>query len=359
MSSERHYEMLWDCQYCGTNKLLGKTHRHCPNCGAAQNPDSRYYPSDDEKVAVEDHVYVGADKICPACSGLNTAAAEFCGNCGSPLTDAARAKTLEEQSNGAGEAFQTTGSRDVTKEKFDAEMQRIGVQPKPGEKSGGIGIRGIAIIGVIILVIGGIIFALTATREATVVVAGHSWEREIRIEQYNNFTVQSWQDAPPIGDEIFMVPGTCVDRQRSTRQVPDGEECRTVRTDRGDGTFSERQECRTVYRSEPVYDRWCTWTGKKWDYLRSVTTNGQNVSESPFWGEVSLNCANQRSVGCEREASREEEYMVLFNGDGNEYRCPFPQNEWENIRLESIWTVQVRRVDASAANCDSLSPSAR
>jgi len=35
--SEKTYEMLWDCRYCGTKKLLGKTHRHCLECGGAKD----------------------------------------------------------------------------------------------------------------------------------------------------------------------------------------------------------------------------------------------------------------------------------------------------------------------------------
>ena len=34
MGDERVYEMLWDCAFCGTQKLLGLQHRHCPSCGA-------------------------------------------------------------------------------------------------------------------------------------------------------------------------------------------------------------------------------------------------------------------------------------------------------------------------------------
>ena len=49
----RTYEMLWNCQFCGTKKLLAKTHKHCPNCGGAQDPRWRFFPSDAEKVAVE------------------------------------------------------------------------------------------------------------------------------------------------------------------------------------------------------------------------------------------------------------------------------------------------------------------
>ena len=37
---KKTYEMMWDCPYCGTKHLLGLTHRHCPNCGAARSPRS-------------------------------------------------------------------------------------------------------------------------------------------------------------------------------------------------------------------------------------------------------------------------------------------------------------------------------
>ncbi len=43
--SEKTYEMLWDCKYCGQRKNLGLSHRHCPNCGAPQDPAARYYPT--------------------------------------------------------------------------------------------------------------------------------------------------------------------------------------------------------------------------------------------------------------------------------------------------------------------------
>ncbi len=59
------YEMLWNCPHCRAQKLLGYTHRHCPQCGAPQPKDARYFPSDEDKVLARNHVYVGADRICP------------------------------------------------------------------------------------------------------------------------------------------------------------------------------------------------------------------------------------------------------------------------------------------------------
>ena len=61
---ENRYEMLWDCPCCSTPKLLGITHRHCPNCGAPQDATKRYFPPAGEEVAVENHPFQGKDKVC-------------------------------------------------------------------------------------------------------------------------------------------------------------------------------------------------------------------------------------------------------------------------------------------------------
>ncbi len=83
------YQMLWDCPYCGSEKLLGLDHRHCPTCGAPQDPARRYFPSEADKIAVVDHRFSGADRVCPSCQTPNAATCEFCGNCGTPLSEAA------------------------------------------------------------------------------------------------------------------------------------------------------------------------------------------------------------------------------------------------------------------------------
>lgn len=347
------YEMLWDCQFCSTKKLLGKTHRFCPNCGAPQNPAARYYPEDSEAVAVEDHVFVGRDKTCGSCAQLNAGDAEFCQQCGSPLTSAKEATTVDDSAGWVGDGVQrlSTGSRDVTGEKFAAEMERVGVTKK--KNSGGINkwvIGGIAVVAVLVIAA---VVALFWTKETTALVTGHSWQREIRIEQYDSFVEQSWDDVVPIGDDVIR--GMCTQKQRSTRQIPDGEECSNRRVDQGDGTFRTERQCTTKYRSEPVYDSWCTYTGKRWNYERSVTTTGKSISETPAWGNVTLNCNGQRSIGCEREASRSEEYLVHFKGEEDvTFQCGMPQPQWESVRIESVWTVQVRVLDADAADCATL-----
>jgi ribosomal protein L40E len=352
--SAKTYEMLWDCQFCGTKKLLGKTHRFCPNCGAPQNPDARYFPSDEEKVAVEDHVFVGRDKICPSCNELNAGNAEFCQQCGAPMSEAQQANLVGQQVRGVNETFEAMASRDVTKEKYDAEMQRVGVKPKNDQKSNMKWIIGI--LALVVVVIGGIIFLLNWTEEASVYVAGHNWERNIVVEEYQNVTVQSWRDSRPAGYNMSIAFGSCTERQRGSRQVPDGQDCRTVRVDNGDGTFSQRQECTTRYRSEPIYADWCTWRGQNWVFDYDAPSSGDSLSDTPYWEDVSLNCADTRNVGCERIARQEQTYNVVFQGDGTQYVCAYDQDVWDDFAIESYWVLDVRVVDNNAADCASARP---
>lgn len=353
--SDKTYEMLWDCQFCGTAHNLGKTHRFCPNCGAPQNPDSRYYPSDEDKVAVEDHKFVGVDVTCAACNQLNSGDAEFCQQCGSPLTDAAHAKALEEQTKGTGGTFESSGSRDLVQEKYDDEMERIGVKPKEkAKRGGGVNVKVLAVIGAIIAALVGIGVVLNMTESATVVADSHSWERTVNVDEYKEFTTMSWRDSRPAGDNMSIDALSCSSKQRSTNRIPDGETCKTVRKDNGDGTFKESQQCTTKYREEPVYDDWCRWRGNRWEDSYSRQTSGEGLSPEPYYEDISLNCEGQQRLGCE-QASYSGRYDVDFTGNENRtYTCDFPQEEWVSIPIESVWSIEVRRVDANSGLCNTL-----
>lgn len=350
MGNEKVYEMLWDCKFCGTKKLLGKTHRFCPNCGAAQDPNTRYFPSDAEKVAVEDHEYFGEDKICPACGALNSARAEFCVQCGSPLTAAARARRLADQARAEHEVFESSGSRDLVKEQFDAEMQRVGVQPKPGTKRGGLSPLAIGLVAVGALAVIGILVALFWKQDTTVYVTGHTWERVIQIEQYGPQPDSAWCDSLPAG--AYSI--TRRTEQRSVRQVPDGQDCRVVRSDRGDGTFTERTECTPRYRQEPVYDERCYFTVDRWTYARDVRAHGDSLDDAPIWPDTRI----QRTgtcIGCEREGRRSETYRVSLRTGDSTYVCDVPLERWRAMPVESTWKVAVG-VITRQPDCRSLEP---
>ncbi len=96
------YEMLWDCKFCRTPKLLGLTHRYCPVCGAPQDAEARYFPSDEEKVLVKDHQYFGKDLVCEHCNTFNSRNSQHCRDCGAPLQSSPDAPVQNENSGARG-----------------------------------------------------------------------------------------------------------------------------------------------------------------------------------------------------------------------------------------------------------------
>ncbi len=261
------YQMLWDCKFCGTEKLLGVDHRHCPNCGAPQDPAARYFPKEEDMVEIADHQFVGADKICPACSQPNSAASTYCQECGADLATGETVKTLDDVELGTGIA--TTESRpDLVKNNFDAEMARV--QAEEAKKTAFLGlnrrewtIAGVFTLAAVIIV--GIVFAVTYRRDATGTVAALKWERVIEIESFEQVPSEGWKDAVP-GDAYNR---SCRQKQRGTEKVEVGshQECKNV--DQGDGSF--KRECRTVkdYEDRPVYDDYCTYIVDRWVKARS------------------------------------------------------------------------------------------
>ncbi len=340
------YEMLWDCRFCGSKKLLGKTHRYCPNCGAQQDPNWRYFPSDAEKVAVQDHVYVGADRICPACSTLNSAVAEFCGNCGSPLTKAAQAKSGESRERGSGETFET---EDLKQKQQAAAMPQAAAVPKA---SAGSNKKWIIALVLIAVIVGGAIFALTRTTSGSAYVTGHHWERSIEILSLQPVPGKSSCESVPLG--AYGIQERY--EQVGSRQVPDGEQCRTVQINQGDGTFREEERCQTTYRSEPVYGYVCYYVLNTWLPSRSVNAQGDKAS-APRWPDTNITSSAACLLpGCEREGGRSEKYVLEFKGDGDRtFECPVDFSLWQSTNVEKAFTIEIGSI-LKDFRCNTLKP---
>ncbi len=347
------YEMLWDCHYCGTQKLLGKTHRHCPNCGAPQDPSWRYFPADSEKVAVENHVYVGADRVCPACQNPMSAAASHCSNCGCELAGAGEVKRRADQ---VGRSFSG---------ETEADARRELAAPGPGVAAAGVpaaakkktskmayalfGCLGCGgLLGLVFLVFAAV--SIFWTEDVSVVATGHSWQREIEVEQYKAVKESSWCDSKPAA-------GYDITRKKEVRshdKIPDGETCSMRRVDNGDGTYSEKQHCTTRYRSEPVYADKCYYTIDKWMLDHTEKASGSTV-DSPAWPALKLAKTGQ-VLGAQREGKRAEKYIVHFKDDkGREHTCEYDQPKWSSIAVGTAFKGKAG-VIGEDLRCDSLSP---
>jgi hypothetical protein len=356
MASEKDlgtYEMLWDCRNCDTKKLLGQTHRFCPNCGSPQDPAWRYFPSDEEKIAVADHEFTGVDVICPACDVPNSRAAKHCVACGGELVKAKDAATRSDQEVASGGKFGSETAKDAKKDREAKRAARDAPPPKPPSK---FTPKVIAIVSAVVLLLATIIVALTWKKVAVVTVTGHHWEREIDVERYGPKSESAWCNELPGG--AYRISRSR--EVRSHKKVADGKTCKTKRKDKGNGTFKEVEECETKYKDEPVYDDRCTFVVDRWQKDRTLEQKGASLAEAPIWPIVNL-LRTGVCIGCEREGSHREIYEVELTQPPKPgevpktSNCAYPQDKWAAIADGSRWQMKFA-VMTGMADCDSMKP---
>lgn len=324
--SEPIYEMVWDCRYCGAQKLLGLTHRHCPNCGAAQDPNARYFPADHEKVAVQNHAYVGADVGCRYCGAASSKRAHNCGSCGAPLSEGAEVQ--QQADTGAAIALPLARSTRPP--------------PRPLWKM-------LVPIGALV-VVGVSVVLMVGKKDQKLTVAAHTWRRTVHVESIGPVQESAWCDELPSA----AIDVTRRKEQRGTKKVEDGEDCQARKKDRGDGTFKEERECTPRFKEEPVYDQKCSYSIVKWKRVRQAVAEGTNTADAPRWPVVTLARPGCASPGCEREGSRDEVYTVVFrDAKGEEYRCDFDEKTWAGYADGGRYAGQLRALVGSL-DCASL-----
>ncbi len=344
MDQQKTYEMLWDCRFCGTKKLLGKTHRHCPNCGAEQDPSARYFPPDEEKVAVEDHLFVGADRKCSSCGAASSAIAKCCGSCGSPL-DGTGAVALRS------DRVVSADSSDQGETKADALLaaQKPKVPAAPAQPPRRRGPMLFVVIGLVLVV--GILVAYFAcsTQKTDLKVEKQTWERIITIEEMKEVTEKAWCDSVPSDGRILSKERA----QRGTKEVPDGEECQVRKKDRGDGTYTESKECKPKTREEPVYADRCRYTARRFVKKYDERNQGAGTDPAPQWPTPQL-APKGDCLGCLREGERRAINRVVLSGpDGKTHDCELDENAWRPMSPGSRWTAQQGRLTGSL-QCESL-----
>lgn len=300
VESEGFFEMLWDCDHCGTKGLLGKSQRHCPECGAPQNPDTRYFPSPEQQTRIEGHSYEGSDRHCPACNAPMAAKAKNCTQCGSPLD----------------------GSN---------EVRGVMAAPAPAKPKGR---RIWPYVLVALALLGFAIWWLfIRTRAGEVTVAGHHWERTVTIEEYGDYQDSAWRDEVP-SDASFP---TCHRKQRSTKKVQDGEECHTERVDKKDGTFEQVKKCKPTYRDEPVDDDWCTFRVRRWRKVDEVRASAADMK--PAWPGQLPAADAPATLGAKRAAARKETLRLDFGGGDS---CDVSDAVWRKYQDGQKVKVEVR-----------------
>ncbi|MBW2533472.1 MAG: zinc ribbon domain-containing protein, partial [Deltaproteobacteria bacterium] len=204
-----------------------------------------------------------------------------------------------------------------------------------------------------LLLVGFVLLAIFWTKTVAITTTGHTWKREIQIEDFQPRDKDEWCDTMP--SDAYSV--TRSQEIRSYKDVPDGETCSTQRVDRGDGTYTEKQVCETKYRKEPVYDDKCRFTVDRWEYARSVIAEGKSLAEEPVWPVVDIKPhKKKKKFGAEREGEKIETYSVHFQDtEGETNSCDFAQAKWAGIDVGSQWAAEAS-VITGLLDCDSLRP---
>ena len=314
--SEGFYEMLWDCEFCGAKGLLGKSQRYCANCGAPQNPDKRYFPKEGEQQRVDGHLYEGADRTCPACQAPQSAKAKNCTHCGAVL-------------DGAAEVRGVVSPVESAKPKAPPRRRRR-IWP--------------IVLGVIMVLGFGIWWRCIRSQEAQVVIGAHKWQRVVAIEEFNDRQEEAWRNEVPVSASFPV----CHERQRSTRQVEDGEDCHTERRDKKDGTFEQVKKCKPKYRSEPVMDSWCRFTARRWKAVDEAKTSGTGLS--PAWPTNLPPADAPAALGAKREGKRTETLTLDFGERGT---CEVEDAVWRKYTDGQKLKVEVRASSGDVV-CGSL-----
>jgi hypothetical protein len=324
--AELVYEMVWDCRFCGATKLLGLTHRHCPSCGAQQDPNTRYFPADHEKVAVQDHAFYGADIACRYCQAPSSRRAHHCGQCGAALAEGSAVPLHVEP-----------GSQEMAYAAGPASEP-----PKRPLWKIALPVTALAAVVVAVLLI-------VWKKEQRFVVAERSWSRSVSVERLGSVRQSAWCDE---------LPATAADvsrrrEQRGVKQVASGEDCRLQREDQGDGTFKERQVCTPRHADQPVYAEKCDFVVAKWAALHQQTVEGR-LGSAPRWPDVTLTKTGCEQLGCEREGARSETYtVVLKDAAGESYRCNFDEQTWQSYADGATYTGKLRAL-VGTLDCSSL-----
>lgn len=198
-------------------------------------------------------------------------------------------------------------------------------EQQPGKRSMGL-IAGVSIALLLICVAAG--FFLLRPREAFGQVSELSWSRSIGIEQLAPVQHETWRPELPAG----AIVQSCEARFHHEQDEPaDGAEkvCGTPYTvDKGNGYAEVVQDCQ--YR---IYVDWCRHTVKEWTEVDRAELTGRD--SAPRWPALTLGSG-------QREGERQEEYIVAFQGDGQDYTLTTADPaEYARFQVGTRWQLQV------------------
>lgn len=331
------HEGRWDCTYCGNTGILGR-YTTCTGCGRSRPEGVKFYLPDEESVVIEQKLLkladAEADWICQYCDSSNRAEQTSCQHCSAPR----EAETPTQ-------AVKNYDTDQAPREGDNAAPARPPAAAPQKRRWPALVVGGLAaVVALIMLMCGLVLYAGFKTYEVELTVTGVSWERAVPIEAYRTVVEGDWavpEGGRPVSAEqrIHHYEQVLDHYETKTREVCEEKQTGTEtytcgKRDRGNGFFEDKQctrpvykkSCRDetyrdpVYRDEPVYQTWHSYEIEKWVLDRTATASGD--SQEVYWPEYTL-------ADHERAGERSESYSVFFvDPEGQTYSQSFTYDEW-------------------------------
>lgn len=332
----RIIEGVWDCSYCGANKIRGSL-RECPNCGHPRDKDITFY-IDNPKNYVDTPINKNPDWLCPHCDCLNSDNDTVCKGCGASR-------------DGSKNYFENK----IEREAKQAEWQQLTKTPEPERPQKSINwkkIAAIAGISIAVLAVIAIFLAVFLPKTHTGTVTDISWNRTMEIEEYKTVAESDW--TIPSGGRMLYSR----EEIRSYTQVLDHYETktRTVQVldhyedyvsghrDLGNGYFEEIISQRPVYvtktetyeepvyKSVPIFDTKYYYEIERWVHQSYKYTSGKD--DTPYWSDYT--CAENERFGV-----KSEKYSIAVSQDDKTYHCDMDYEVWKTLSIGQTITVKI------------------
>ncbi len=341
-----YVQLEWTCPACGTRNP-GPA-KKCTGCAAPQPQDVQFEQAAQETF-IEDEKLIekakaGPDVHCPFCGTRNPAGATTCSNCMGDLTDAAareQGKVLGQHQKDAKPDMAcpycgTMNAATAVKcTNCQGNLQKQ-VQPKPQLAAQPAQRRSLGIVGIIVIVvlIGLCIFIASLffrTDDVIGRVAAVEWTRTVAVEGLVPVERRDFLEDIPQGVDY----GNCRQELHHVQDFPapnSQEVCGTPYTvDTGTGVGEVVQDCQYE-----VYEDYCAYTVDEWQQIDVVTLTGSDLF--PAWPQPQL-------AGEQRLGEQEEQYEVVFQGDGEQYTYTTSSlDRFTEFAIGSEWVLQVNQL---------------
>jgi hypothetical protein len=266
------------------------------------------------------------------------AKATHCGSCGSPLEGAREVALVEES---------LPANQEDKAERRAARDAAAKVKEKRDNRKGCL---------IATPLFGGFLwFAawMGSTEPVGMEAISQTWTRTIEIEKFGPVERGAWCGEVPSAGRVIKRES----RVKETKRVQDGESCRTVRKDNGDGTYREEESCTPRYKEEEVKAAYCDYLIDDWSTERTLRSEGEGTGARSWPSGGALR--EGQCVGCEREGRRVEKLVVQFratkaDGDGKkpEGSCDVNEADYQKFKVGTHWSVGVRNMGGLA--CDEI-----